>query len=1177
MEKYDGEKDCWDIVDSLFRESSNLVKHHVHSFDYFVSNQIEQILREYNDNIKSVITSDWNKERSIFRYEYHIKFGKISISRPSIREVNGSFKPLLPNEARLRDLSYAATIKVDIYHYLVENLPDGTHTRQDFLPSLNYELTKLPMLIQSRFCNLVNLTPQIRHELGECLYDYGGYFVEKGVERVLIMQERKAENMVLVFKIGKNNSMYSHKAEIRSISEERPFVESGCEVKFTSRDTSSGRLIYVKIQEIRQDLPLGIVFRALGFISDREIAEAIIYDMDSANADAYLEYLKPSLEESSPYFTAQMAYEYLVKYIPSTARAGSDNELKWSMIQDILRNDFLPHIEKNLRSKGIFLGYMTRRLLDAVLTEQYDDRDSFINKRVATTGKLIASLFRGNFRKMMRDVESSIRSDLQKHKFEDLGSATSLAKRFKITTIFSGIRTALKTGNWNVKNTGTSTASGPTGISQILSRLSYAGTISHLRRLQTPIDRNMKSVPPRLLNGTQWGIICAAETPEGSSAGIVKHLALLSTVTLFSKTDIVTVHFTGLGVINIDDVTSRELGLFTKVFINGAWVGVHAIPHIFVKQLRDMRRKGVLHPYTSIHLDFERRSIFIFTDAGRITRPLLIVENNEPLITKEVIMKLRHGTLRWEDMFNANNPLQTAVLEYVDTMESDGIMIAMTESSLHENRRENPTFVKYTHMEIHPSFIFGSVACSIPFTESNQGPRLHYSAAQQKQALGIFASNFQRRLDTISMVIYHPQRPLVQTRNSRYVNYNELPPGMNAVVAYCSYGGFNQDDAIIMNSGSIDRGLYTTSFYRTYVAKEQRNQQALEEEKFCKPDRLHLNGALKTQNMNGHSYDKLQDDGFVKTGTFVTEGDAIIGKVIPLKTCSDDDVKFRDASMFIRPYENGTVDWVFVSYNDEGGHKFGKVRVRSERFPEIGDKFTSRYAQKGTVGMVYSQEDMPYNHDGISPDLIVNPHAYPSRMTIGQLIETLVGKAGACIGSLMDSTPFQNYSVEEIGRILQQYCGWEHQGNEVLYHGRTGKQIECAIFMGPTYYLRLRHMVSDKIHARAEGPRVLLTRQPTEGRSREGGLRIGEMERDVIISHGTAQFLKERMYDSSDKYYVYICKQSGLIAAVNSDEGTYKSLYSDNTVDFVKVQIPYASKLFIQELMSMGIAPRLIT
>lgn len=720
-------------------------------------------------------------------------------------------------------------------------------------------------------------------------------------------------------------------------------------------------------------------------------------------------------------------------------------------------------------------------------------------------------------------------------------------------------------------------SSGPTGISQILSRLSYAGALSHLRRLQTPIDRSMKSVPPRLLNGTQWGIICAAETPEGSSAGIVKHIAFLATITLPSKSEIVSGRFPELGVMSLDDVTSRELGLFTKVFLNGAWVGVHAVPNILVNQLRQMRRKGNLHPHTCIHWDFERRSIFIFTDMGRLVRPLLIVEDNKPLMTKEIIDKLRDGALRWEDLFNSNNPMETAVLEYVDAMESDGIMIAMTEAELEKNNRENPTFVRYTHLEIHPSSIFGVVVCSIPFAESNQGPRLHYSSAQQKQALGIFATNFQRRLDSMSMVIYHPQRPLVQTRNSWYVNYSELPPGMNAVVAYCSYGGFNQDDAIIINRGSIERGLYTTSFYRTYLAKEQRNQQALEEEKFCKPERLHPNGALKTQNMNGHSYDKLQEDGFVKPGTFVSEGDAIIGKVIPLKTSGDDDVKFRDASMFVRPYESGMVDWVFVSYNDEGGHKFGKVRVRSERFPEIGDKFTSRYAQKGTVGMVYPQEDMPYNRDGISPDLIVNPHAYPSRMTIGQLIETLVGKAGACVGSRMDSTPFQNYSVEEIGRILQQYCGWEHQGNEVLYHGRTGKQIECTIFMGPTYYLRLRHMVSDKIHARAEGPRVLLTRQPTEGRSREGGLRVGEMERDVMISHGTAQFLKERMYDSSDRYYVYVCKQTGLIGAVNSDEGIYKSLYSENTTDFVKVQIPYASKLFLQELMSMGIAPRLMT
>ena len=1164
----------WSILDAFFREPNVLVRHHIDSFDYFITTQLKDILYEYNENPKSVITSDWDKEKHQYRYQYYIKFGNITLSHPSIRENNGSFKPLLPNEARLRDLVYASTIKVNISHYLIDNSSSG-HQRIDFPPIIDHELTKIPILIQSQFCNLHNLPPNLRSELGECVYDEGGYFVINGNERVLILQERKSENMVHIFKLGKGNSKYSHKAEIKSYNENRPFVENNTEIKYTLRETSEGRLLYVKIQEIKQDIPLAIVFRALGFCSDQEIINAIL--QNDSNSEAYIELIKPSLDEAAPISTTQLAYEFIARYAPTTVRFGTDQQLRWTAIQNILRDEFLPHMGKQLHNKGFFIGYMTKRLLDVILTDKFDDRDSFVNKRVTSTGSLIASLFRGNFRKMMRDVENSVKMELSKNQLDELSSG--LSRKFKNTTIFSGLRGALKTGNWNVKNISTSSSgpgSAPVGISQILSRLSFPGYLSYLRRLQTP-DRTMKSVPPRRLNGTTWGFICPAETPEGANVGIVKHFALLTTITIPSKSEIVSSTFSSFQMIEFNNIHVNEIGFYTKVFINGAWVGVHPTPHQFVSELRNMRRKGVFHPHTCIHWNIEKRIVFIFTDGGRVVRPLFIIENNQYLITAECIQQLQDGKIRWHDLFNINNPTGSAVLEYLDAMESDGSMIAMSEQDLKKNNRENPTFLHYTHAEIQPTTIMGVVASTIPYSDCTQGPRLALGCAQTKQTVGIYATSFQHRMDTMAYVLYHPQRPLIMPRTAWYLNYGNLPSGMNAIVAICSYTGFNQEDAIIINQGAIDRGMYVSSFYRTYVAKEQKNQQALEDEKFTKPYRLHPNGSLQTINMNGHSYEKLEEDGFVKVGAHVEEGDAIIGKVIPLKTSGDDDIKFRDASTFVRHYENGIVDSVFVGSNDEG-HKFGKVRVRTERIPQIGDKYTSKHAQKGTCGMIYKQEDMPYNRDGISPDFIVNPHGYPSRMTIGQLIECLMGKVAANLGVCLDGTPFQNYNIEQISSILQDVCGWERSGNEVLYHGKTGKQIDSMIFMGPTYYLRLKHLVIDKIHSRSIGPSVLLTRQPTEGRSRDGGLRIGEMERDVIISHGTCQFLKERMFDCSDKYFVYICKQSGMMAAVNPEEGIYKSLYSqENTTDFVKVQIPYASKLFLQELMGFGLAPRLIT
>ena len=344
-----------------------------------------------------------------------------------------------------------------------------------------------------------------------------------------------------------------------------------------------------------------------------------------------------------------------------------------------------------------------------------------------------------------------------------------------------------------------------------------------------------------------------------------------------------------------------------------------------------------------------------------------------------------------------------------------------------------------------------------------------------------------------------------------------------------------------------------------------------EEEKFCNPN------ISITKGIKPGDYSKLDDNGLAKVNSKMNGGDVIIGKVIPIKQNVEtlkDRKKFKDSSSTLRNNENGYVDNIYKSRNGEG-YGFVKVRMRSDRTPTVGDKFSSRHGQKGTVGMVYNQEDMPFTKDGISPDIIINPHAIPSRMTIGQLVECIMGKAGVSLGMYGDATPFNGIKVDDIGDILEN-CGFERNANEIMYNGRNGEQLKCSVFIGPTFYQRLKHMVDDKIHSRSSGPLVLLTRQPSEGRSRDGGLRFGEMERDCMIAHGASHFLKERLMDVSDNYRVFICKKSGLISAVNPDKNIYNS-FSENSTSFSEIRIPYACKLLIQELQTMSIAPRIIT
>ena len=614
----------------------------------------------------------------------------------------------------------------------------------------------------------------------------------------------------------------------------------------------------------------------------------------------------------------------------------------------------------------------------------------------------------------------------------------------------------------------------------------------------------------------------------------------------------------------------------TKIFVNGNWVGIHRDPKVLLDHFLSLRRKLDIDAEVSIVRDIAESEIRIYTDAGRICRPLFIVdpETQELVIKKSHIARLQLHR-ESEEKMTFTNLLLEGIVEFIDTEEEETAMIAMEPADLLGDDTYSST---YTHCEIHPCMILGVCASIIPFPDHNQSPRNTYQSAMGKQAMGIYASNYQVRMDTMAHVLHYPQKPLCTTRSMEFLHFRELPSGVNVVVAIMIYTGYNQEDSLIMNQSAIDRGLFRSSYYRCYNDQEKAtssgSMQSLLSESFEKPSTDNCRG------MKFGDYSKLDDDGLVQAGTRISGDDILIGKTSPVSPGIGVPSRYtkRDCSTPMKSTDNGIVDNVLLSTTKEG-YRFTKVRIRNIRVPQVGDKFASRHGQKGTIGMNYRQEDMPFTAEGIVPDIIVNPHAIPSRMTIAQLIECLLGKVVVFQGCEGDATPFTDVTVEDISKRLHA-MGYQRHGNEAMYQGHTGRPLNARVFIGPTFYQRLKHLVDDKVHSRARGPVAMLTRQPLEGRSRDGGLRMGEMERDCLITHGCASFMRDRFFCNSDQYRIHVCEMCGLTAQANLKKMTYECrspMCIGKPYKISQIEIPYACKLLFQELQSMCISPRIYT
>lgn len=1156
---------AWNVLGSYFRDNylHKLVRHQVESYNNFVSIQLFKTIEMFNP-VTISSEQDYNPKLGKNRLTIEMTFDNLSLLNPQIHENNGAIKLMFPSEARLRNFTYSAMMIVDINLKIIVLAGESMESESVFHKKMNgIQLGKMPIMIGSNICILKQYSCLEKANVGECKFDAGGYFIINGSEKTVLAQERAAENRIYCFNVSKNNTKYSWLAEVKSVPDNKCISMKQINIMLTSKDTGFGYALHIQIPRIKNPIPLFIVFRALGVISDKDICEKILLDINSP----LLDNLQGSIIESNKYLTQEEAIVFIMGstiFTPINMDKDAALAKKREFVIDVLSNDLFPHCN-TVNKKLYFLGFMTNKLLStSVGLDTEDDRDSYINKRIDCTGSLLNNLFRNYFNKVVKDAEKQIIREINTGSWRstddymNIVNQTNVYKIIKSATIENGIKRALSTGDFGIK----SINSNKVGVAQVLNRLSYISSISHLRRVSTPLDKSGKMVPPRLLNGTSWGFLCPAETPEGLSVGVVKNLSFMTHVSIYSCSlpiyDIIHEY-----IIPIEHF-ALPLPMKNKVFVNGAWVGYSENPHTLFLNLKELKYKGVINIYTSISFNYKREELKICNDSGRLLRPLIIVKNNKTFLTNEIIQGLKNKTICWDDLFT-DNVIPHAVLEYIDAEEQNTSMIATKMTDILSGD------YNYTHCEIHPCTIFGVLASCIPFPEHNQSPRNTYQCAMGKQAIGVYVSNYLDRMDKTSYVLTYPSRPLADTRLMNLLNLHKIPSGTNITVAIMSYTGYNQEDSLLVNKGSIDRGLFQATIYHTEKDEDKQKING-EEELRCKPD------PKKTKSMKFANYDKIGPNGLVPENTILENRDIIISKIAPIKSNRTDVtkvIKYEDQSKVFRKQSETYVDKNHLTKNGDG-YTIAKVRLRTVRTPIIGDKFSSRHGQKGTLGNIIPESDMPFTADGTRPDIIINPHAIPSRMTIGQLKETLLGKVLVQLGLFGDGTSFGELSVKDISKKLLS-LGYEMNGNEVMYSGYTGEQLKADIFIGPVFYQRLKHMVDDKIHYRSFGPMVNLTRQPAEGRSRDGGLRFGEMERDCSISHGASRFTKERMYDVSDKYHVYICNGCGLIATYNDVYHVHLCKTCENKTDFSKVDIPYSCKLLTQELITMNVVPRFIT
>jgi DNA-directed RNA polymerase II subunit RPB2 len=1593
MDKLKKDNISWNLIDKYFADNpNNLVAHHLESYNIFCSNGINKIFHE-NNPIRFIESED-EETKSEKRNECLLYLGgkdgsRIYFGKPVIYDDTHTHY-MYPNDARLRNMTYGTSIHydvdIDFIYYVGEERV--IHTEQ-----LNkIYLGNFPIMVQSNMCILNTLSREVRFNMGECRNDYGGYFIINGKEKVIIPQETFANNMIYIKKNSKLD-IYSYSAEIRSVSEDasKPIRTTAVKILAPSPSLSNNQIV-VSVPNVRKPIPLFILMRALGVISDKDIIKTCLLDI--IKNENYVDLFIPSVHDANKIFTQEVALDYIKFFTKRGTISG---------VIEILSDYFLPNVgEMNFLEKAYFIGFMVNKLLKVYIgQEKPTDRDNFAFKRVELSGSLIYDLFREYYLIQKQDIGRKIDIEYYYHRVnykEDEETEKSRKEKrltkekgprdskkysensfvdlimvnykqlFKDRIVETGFKKAFK-GNW-----GAEAHTKRLGVIQDLNRLSWNTHISHLRKINLPLDASAKVVGPRLLNSSQWGLIDPIDTPDGGNIGLHKHLAITTHITIGSSMyPIIKWLRAHTSMEVLLECSPEYLGNTSKILINGNWIGVIDKPLELVKMMKLYRRNGIIPTFISISFNYQSNEIHIYTDAGRLTRPIYYIEDgNISFNRQEITERFTSGKITWAEIttgfLQKSDPnfsiksnitydlnelysdigtnLETvsklleankSVVDFIDTVEEEGALIAIKESDFNNNNY-------YTHMEIDPSLILGVMGNQIIYPEHNPVTRNSFSCGQSKQAVSVYHSNYQMRIDKMGVILNYGQTPIIKSRYLEYINNEEQPYGINAIVAIMCFTGYNVEDAILINEGSVHRGIFRTTYFSMYESREE--SEKISGNASSKFANIEKNNVIRTK--AGFDYSQLDDYGMIKENTPLNDKTVVIGKIT---SNPEDKDLWIDSSVTPKKGQLGFVDKSFITQGEEGTN-IAKVRVREERVPAIGDKMAcalptqqvltdkgwieikdininthkvatldtngnmcyeypvnkfeydhngkmyymknkqvevictlnhklyvkrrektkgdkeyelieaenvmgkmvrfqksmnntysdieyitfgekkykmddwlqllgmfiadgsvnnravilsahkqrkinfnidiltklniefyhdsfngyfainlgknkeiynelkkyslgalnkylpdyvwnlskrqciillealmegdghtyadgfsrygtistklandicrlavhcgwsgitkiaaetgdnhhiitgkkgynngrshiieskhtyykisiirkqnqpfinkkandsneeklidyegkvyciemssshlyymrennfapsmlvgnSRAGQKGTLGLIIPEKDMPFAPDGSRPDLIINPHAIPSRMTIGQIVESLFGKACAIYGGFGDCTAFQvkGSNYDTYGPMLTR-AGFHSSGKQLMYDGMSGKQIETDIYIGPTYYMRLKHMVKDKINYRARGPNTNLTRQPVQGRANDGGLRIGEMERDGVLAHGMSYFLNESFMVRGDEYHnVAVCNKTGAIAVYNNSKNLFFSLFSDGPIKFhtnpdgsqnVKnvskfgrsfsiLRVPYALKLLIQELEVLNIQMRIIT
>ncbi|CAE6219232.1 unnamed protein product [Arabidopsis arenosa] len=827
----------------------------------------------------------------------------------------------------------------------------------------------------------------------------------------------------------------------------------------------------------------------------------------------------------------------------------------------ILRDLFLAHVpvrDNNFRQKCFYVGVMLRRMIEAMLNKDaMDDKDYVGNKRLELSGQLMSLLFEDLFKTMLSEAIKKVDAILLKQSRASRFDFSQYITGESHNSISFGLERTLSTGNFDIKRFRMHRK----GMTQVLTRLSFIGSLGFITKISPQFEKSRKVSGPRSLQPSQWGMLCPCDTPEGESCGLVKNLALMTHVTTDEEEGPLVAMCYKLGVTDLEVLSAEELHTPDSflVILNGLILGKHRRPQYFANSLRMLRRAGKIGEFVSVFTNEKQHCVYVASDGGRVCRPLVIADKGISRVKQHHMKELQDGVRTFDDF------IRDGLIEYLDVNEENNALIALYESEATTELDEGAEAAKIradiTHIEIEPFTILGVVAGLIPYPHHNQSPRNTYQL---------------NRMDTLLYLLVYPQRPLLTTRTIELVGYDKLGAGQNATVAVMSNTGYDIEDAIVMNKSSLDRGFGRCIVMKKIVATCQ------------KYDNSTVDRILMPQR-TGPDAEKMQildDDGIASPGEIIRPNDVYIYKQIPVCTTRDkitsplSDSQYRPAREFFKGPEGETqvVDRVALC-SDKSGSLCIKYIIRHTRRPELGDKFSSRHGQKGVCGTIIQQEDFPFSELGICPDLIMNPHGFPSRMTVGKMIELLGSKAGVSCGRFHYGSAFGERSghadkVETISKTLVDK-GFSYSGKDLLYSGLSGEPLEAYIFMGPIYYQKLKHMVLDKMHARGSGPRVMMTRQPTEGKSKNGGLRVGEMERDCLIAYGASMLIYERLMISSDPFEVQVCRACGLLGYYNYKLKKAVCSTCKNGDNIATMKLPYACKLLFQELQSMNVVPRL--